>query len=611
TAQNDAPTIEAMISDQRLSEDFSSYSIDLKAAFTDVETGDAELSYAVTGNSNIGVSIVNGVATITPIADWNGSEILTFSASDQGGLSVGQEVVFEVAAVEDIVADSSVQVVEDTPTLIGVVANDSFENTPTVTSVSAPNHGTVVINGDNTLAYTPAANYTGADSFTYTVTSGGLTETASVQITVTEVADLSAMDDIFSLEEDTQLSGSVAVNDTTTSGGVLSYALDSVVAQGTLVFGSDGGFTYTPALNFNGAESFSYRVTDNDSGESFTRTVTLTVNQMNDAATGLPVIAGIPIHGEVLSVDTSAIQDIDGLGRFSFQWLRDGVAIQGATDSSYQLGGSDPGSRISVQVYFTDAAGNTESVNSAQTKTVIPPFEPVDIPQVADPVSDTDIHEESEIDEASEDEPLAEAQEVNEDPDEAQTEAGPVEDFDIAAMVGEIQPLDRSETVANTADQELQRRGINPVSSGLTPLQPRWLDLKNLDIQSFELHQVKPIEMGSVMDNANFLEGLERVGRDLDDEAQRVEASYKIGTEAAVGVTLSLSAGVVSWVLRTGSLMASFMSVVPMWKQFDPLPILGAGLVKGYKRVKSKVGAEEEDSKVEGLFDQDDFPRKE
>ena len=77
--------------------------------------------------------------------------------------------------------------------------NDSFENAGrSITSVSRASHGTVAINdngtaGDTTddfVTYTPIADYNGTDSFTYTVTSGGVTETATVNVTVTAVADI-------------------------------------------------------------------------------------------------------------------------------------------------------------------------------------------------------------------------------------------------------------------------------------------------------------------------------------------------------------------------------------------------------------------------------------
>ncbi|EII3142075.1 tandem-95 repeat protein, partial [Vibrio parahaemolyticus] len=120
---NDAPTVENAIADQVLSEDFDTYTIDLNEVFKD---SDSLLEFSVSGNSNIQVAIVNGIATITPTADWNGSETLTFTATDPSGESVSQPVDFTVAPVVDIEADST-NVVEDTPTIINVLGNDTFE----------------------------------------------------------------------------------------------------------------------------------------------------------------------------------------------------------------------------------------------------------------------------------------------------------------------------------------------------------------------------------------------------------------------------------------------------------------------------------------------------
>ncbi|WP_140202209.1 Ig-like domain-containing protein, partial [Vibrio parahaemolyticus] len=84
---------------------------------------DSSLEFSVSGNNSIQISIVNGVATISPTADWNGSEALTFTATDPSGESVSQTVNFTVAPVVDIEADST-NVVEDTPTIINVLGND-------------------------------------------------------------------------------------------------------------------------------------------------------------------------------------------------------------------------------------------------------------------------------------------------------------------------------------------------------------------------------------------------------------------------------------------------------------------------------------------------------
>ncbi|EOV3440896.1 tandem-95 repeat protein [Vibrio parahaemolyticus] len=190
-AVNDTPVVESNIADQALAEDFTPYTIDLNIAFSDVDNVDGELTFSVSGNSNIQVAIVNGVATITPTADWNGSETLTFTATDPSGESVSQTVDFTVAPVVDIEADSA-DVVEDTPTIINVLGNDTFEGKDKVVSLDAengPKNGTVIVNNDGTVTYTPDDNYVGKDTFTYVVTSGGVSESTTVTVNVTPVND--------------------------------------------------------------------------------------------------------------------------------------------------------------------------------------------------------------------------------------------------------------------------------------------------------------------------------------------------------------------------------------------------------------------------------------
>ncbi|WP_139123314.1 tandem-95 repeat protein, partial [Vibrio parahaemolyticus] len=67
-AVNDTPVVESNLADQTLAEDFTPYTIDLNTAFSDVDNVDGELTFSVSGNSNVLVSIENGIATISPTA---------------------------------------------------------------------------------------------------------------------------------------------------------------------------------------------------------------------------------------------------------------------------------------------------------------------------------------------------------------------------------------------------------------------------------------------------------------------------------------------------------------------------------------------------------------
>ncbi|HCG6973479.1 TPA: tandem-95 repeat protein, partial [Vibrio parahaemolyticus] len=277
---NDAPTVENAIADQELSEDFASYTIDLNDAFKD---SDSALNFSVSGNSNVLVSIENGIATITPTADWNGSETLTFTATDPSGESVSQTVNFTVAPVADIVADKAT-VVEDTPTIIKVLGNDTFEGDDKVVSLdtnNGPANGTVSVNPDGSVTYTPNDNYHGADSFTYIVTSGGVSESTTVNVDVTPVNDAPmAKDDIATTQEDTAVTIDVLPNDSDVDGDKLSIQSASVPeAQGKVEI-VDGKLVFTPAENFNGDAEITYTVTDGALTDQ--ATVKVTVNAVND-----------------------------------------------------------------------------------------------------------------------------------------------------------------------------------------------------------------------------------------------------------------------------------------------------------------------------------------
>ncbi|MFW9697040.1 tandem-95 repeat protein, partial [Vibrio parahaemolyticus] len=298
---NDAPTVENAIADQVLSEDFDAYTIDLNEV---VKDSDSSLEFSVSGNNSIQISIVNGVATINPTADWNGKETITFTAKDPSGESVSQTVDFTVAPVVDIKADST-NVVEDTPTIINVLGNDTFDGDDKVVSLdtnNGPANGTVSVNPDGSVTYTPNDNYHGADSFTYIVTSGGVSESTTVNVDVTPVNDAPvAKDDTTITDEDTPVTIDVLPNDTDADGDKLSIESASVPKEQGTVEVVNGKLVFTPAENFNGDSEITYTVTDGQLTDE--AKVTVTVNPVNDAPT-IKVDAVESITEDAVSTDT-------------------------------------------------------------------------------------------------------------------------------------------------------------------------------------------------------------------------------------------------------------------------------------------------------------------
>jgi len=132
-------------------------------------------------------------------ADYNGPDSFTYKAFDGTVNSAAATASISVSAVADIVNDSVTVNQNSGANNLALLANDTFENAArAITAVSAASHGTAVINNNGTpgnaaddfVVYTPTAGYTGSDSFTYTVTSGGVTETANVNVTVAAIGQV-------------------------------------------------------------------------------------------------------------------------------------------------------------------------------------------------------------------------------------------------------------------------------------------------------------------------------------------------------------------------------------------------------------------------------------
>ena len=125
------------------------------------------------------------------------------------------------------------------------------------------------------------------------------------------VVDLTGADDSATTNEDTAVTASVTANDSTTSGGTLTYAKTTDPLHGSVTVNPDGSYTYTPTGNYSGADSFTYTVTDVASGESLTRTVNLTVTPVSDTPT-LSVSGSGDEDTAIPLTITPALTDTDG-----------------------------------------------------------------------------------------------------------------------------------------------------------------------------------------------------------------------------------------------------------------------------------------------------------
>lgn len=169
---------------------------------------------------------------------------------------------------------------EDTPVVIDVLGNDTDPNGDplTVTAATAPN-GTVGINPDGTLTYTPNPDFNGPDVISYTVTDpAGNTATSTVAVTVTPVNDAPvAAPDAITTPLDTPVTLDIVANDSDPDGDALTIVGTPTSVDGTVTVGPDGrSVTFTPTAGFVGTTVIDYTVTD-PTGVTASSTLTVTV----------------------------------------------------------------------------------------------------------------------------------------------------------------------------------------------------------------------------------------------------------------------------------------------------------------------------------------------
>ena len=177
-----------------------------------------------------------------------------------------------------------------------------------------------------------------------------------------------ASDVRLSLDEDSSAQASLPDPSDQARAGV-TYAKADEPAHGSLSISASGEYSYLPQPDYNGTDSFGYRISDS-SGAANSYRVYIELAPVNDAPTGSILVQGTATRGQWLSANALGLADVDGLGAMAYQWLRDGVAIDGATGASYRLTRAEVGKGISVVASYTDSFGSHESRTSLATPAV-------------------------------------------------------------------------------------------------------------------------------------------------------------------------------------------------------------------------------------------------
>ncbi len=400
--------------------------ITVQVSYTDgLGSAESTTSTAVGPVTNVNDAPVGSV-TIDNMTPAQGDTLtVSNTLADADGLSgpITYQWFRDGVAIAGATVNSYVATQTDVDTVITVTATYTDDQgtaesvtsagTAPVTNVNDPVSGQPVITGtpeeDQTLTadisgisdadglgafsfqwYRDGVAVGGATGSTYVLGDGDVDASITVEVSFTdsygtaETTTSAAVGPVTNVN-DSPL-GSVTIDNTTPAQG------DTLTASNTLsdadgLSGSISYQWYRDGVIIAGATANTYVTTQLDVGtvitveasytddqgtaESVTSAATTPITNVNDPVSGQPVIAGIAEEDQILTADTSGINDVDGLGTFNYQWYRDGVAISGATASTYLLGDADVDANITVQVYYTDGQGSAESTVSAAVGPVV------------------------------------------------------------------------------------------------------------------------------------------------------------------------------------------------------------------------------------------------
>jgi VCBS repeat-containing protein len=295
---------------------------------SDPDSGDTLTAALNTGVAHGSLTLnANGSFSYTPANNYYGPDSFSYTLSDGHGGTSTASVSLNVVFVNQppVAVGDTYSTNENTPLNVpapGVMGNDSDPDggSLSVALNTGVAHGSLTLNANGSFGYTPAANFSGQDSFSYTLSDGqGGTASATVKINVAHVNHPPvAVGDNYEVNQDTTLNiGAPGVlgNDSDPDGDGLSAAINTNVAHGTLTLNANGSFSYTPAGGYFGPDSFSYTLND---GQGGTATATVSINVKQVVSSECPKV-DLPKTRDWKDGDTDVITLLSG-GPITYQW---------------------------------------------------------------------------------------------------------------------------------------------------------------------------------------------------------------------------------------------------------------------------------------------------
>ena len=530
---------------------------------------------------------------------------------------------------------------EDTDTsaaikIADIVITDDALGTNNLTLAGADAASFEIVGSELRLKAGTALNFETKASFDVTVQvddaaiPGTPEDTALHTLNITDANEApSVVDDNASGNEDTVIVGNVLSNDSDVDGDTLTASLVSGPAHGSLTLNVDGNFSYTPDADWNGTDSFTY--TTNDGAlDSNVATMTITVNPVNDAPT-VPSSAVTAATEDAAYSCTITTRDVDGdvptiMAPTLPAWLtlvdnKDGTATLSGTPTNADVGDHsveleiDDGALTELQDFtltvseatidppVDDADPDLRSSTNPDPKL----FEDPETDDVQDPGVAVPTSEEPATDPVIEDKqaPPVEEHMMPQGSADADDQLVHIQDPEIEENEEIIYLTDEMDTDIRAEEREddlslhyfdndlykdlfLSKYLAINYTAADEPIPKSGDDLSILDLDNDDPNQVEI--------NGDY----DVVRQEIDDSFNTEMRSQAVKAKIVTISAATFAAGVVSYLIRVGSMVSSLMSSLPLWRGFDPIAIFSGD--KKRKKDRNEMQNKNE-PKSETLFD--------
>ncbi len=256
------------------------------------------------------------------------------------------QATIDVPNIGPIAIDDIKTIGEDETVVLNPTLNDIDGDVLTIESITTPGYGTAVLSGTQQIVYTPTLEFSGQDSFNYTVTDGQSSDTATITLTVTAENDAPIITEGAAIsqtisEDSSPTPFSLTLNATDAESSPLAWSVSSQPTHGTAKasqsLGSSSPISYTPGEHYFGSDQFQVQVSDGALTDTIT--VNVTVESVNDA----PVA-----QADFVVVLSQPSGDLTLLAADSFNVLTNDTDVENDALSVTQVGTPDQGGSVTL-----------------------------------------------------------------------------------------------------------------------------------------------------------------------------------------------------------------------------------------------------------------------